>query len=172
MANPTRTCAVVTLDETSTDIRFQQRMWVAERCGWGLTVMVLLAAMAGAFGRGHQARGTVVDEAGDLRVSHETILRSGAPGKLRIILSRHDRPRVTLSFPRTYFEASAWRRITPPPTNVRASASEITLEFQQPPGGNEHEVLLESAATGSGPLQGAVTTGQGSRLTWSHFVLP
>ena len=62
---------------------FQKRFWRAQRIGWGVLTVALLAALLGVFGSGPLSHTTVSDASGRLTITYERFARLLAPPPTR-----------------------------------------------------------------------------------------
>src|SRR5688572_26815794 len=94
------------------DIRFQSLEWWCERAGWLLIAVLLILALAGAFGRGSLSHRTA--DAGPGEVRYERFLRRDSPADLEVTLpTSRDEPRLWID--RAYLKAVGIDSIVPRP---------------------------------------------------------
>jgi hypothetical protein len=72
--------------EAGSALEFQQRWWRLERVVWAVMTLVLIAALAGAFGRGTLARASAGARGGPLWVEYERLARFRTPTTLQVHL--------------------------------------------------------------------------------------
>jgi hypothetical protein len=124
------------------DMPFQRRVWRVQRMAWVAMVLVVAAAMAGAFGGdGPLALGR--HQEGGATIEWARIQRIGAAAPIRITLPPGD---GALRLSPDFLESWRLRAVTPPPLGVQAGPDGYRLE----PAGTEAGavLVLEAEATG------------------------
>jgi hypothetical protein len=112
------------------DLDFQAREWRFQRIGWVGMLVVVVAALLGAFATGPLSRS--VERAGDesLTVSFERFTRFGAPSELVIDVPPDavgDEARVAIS--RDYLTAFQVQAVSPEPDVVRTRGDTLVYAF-------------------------------------------
>ena len=113
------------------DLRFQQRMWVVQRVGWGVIACVLVAALLGLLGSGPLASRTLESSQGGFRLEYERFLRHHAPTRLHLLVHLKGQPRqeVRVWCDHTLIEHFEVTQIVPPPVKVETTAGSLTYIF-------------------------------------------
>jgi hypothetical protein len=118
--------------EVDQDLEFQRREWLAERIGWAVMALLVLAALLGLFGTGPLTRATAGDRAGPLWIEYERFNRLLAPSTLRVHLGAGaalgGEARVWLD--RRYLESIQLQRVMPQPDGVEAAPDRMVFVFR------------------------------------------
>jgi hypothetical protein len=148
----------------------QRREWTVERCGWLVIGLVLAAGLAGLFGGGPLARGTVAS--GTLRLEFDRITRHSVPTLLRLQAGPGDavdgRLRVSLDW--DYLRSVNLHDIVPEPVSVVSGPDRVTWEFAAGPSGTAVEWEIEPSAAGRWPAR--LEVGGRTRLDFRQIVFP
>ncbi|HEY0778088.1 MAG TPA: hypothetical protein VGD56_08990, partial [Gemmatirosa sp.] len=72
--------------DTGSDLHFEERWWRMEQVVWGAMTLVLIGALAGAFGRGWLSEATAGQRGGALSVDYERFARFRTPTVLDVHL--------------------------------------------------------------------------------------
>ena len=118
------------------DMAFQRRDWTAERMGWGVMALVIIAALLGLFAVGPLSWTTSTDPSGLLRVDYGRIQRQTAPAslKLDVGLAATADGAIELQADRTFLEAFDINSMQPEPAESIATAQGLRLRFRAEPG--------------------------------------
>jgi len=113
------------------DLGFQRGWWRFERATWVFFCLLLVADLAGAFGRGPLANATLKSGDGTLDVSYERIERSDTPSMLKIKLGS---PALhagiaTLYVSQSVVDALGAERIIPQPLSTTIGHGGLTYQF-------------------------------------------
>jgi hypothetical protein len=153
-------------------LAFQHRQWMAERIGWTVMALLLMAAMAGAFGHGPLSKAEETSPDGSLRLEYERMARFRAPAELRVRLrplpSAGD---VSLSIPVSYLDGVSIEEVRPEPAAVHLQGETMVYRFSVAPGTQNMEVLFRFKMETAGRLAGSVAV-EGASLPFSQFVFP
>jgi len=66
------------------DERLQERMWIAQRWGWGIFLLVMAVGLSGMLGRGPLSHGRATNAAGTLTADYERVARFGEVTEMRL----------------------------------------------------------------------------------------
>lgn len=117
------------------DMAFQRRSWRAERIGWTIMALLVVAALLGLFAVGPLSWTTTSDAAGLLQVEHERFQRRSAPASLTIDVAAAAVPTASVEievddeFLRTY----EIRTMRPQPAESVATPDGLRLRFRVEP---------------------------------------
>lgn len=147
------------------EIDLHEKGWVAQRIGWLLMLIMLVAASLGLFGTGWLSYATQM--AGNSHVSYERFGRFELPMQITI-RSQADEGRLTVSIPQSYLQCFKVSQITPEPSDRKTENGSTVYTFE---GDDEitAQFHLEPETVGT------VRTGihvNGSLFTLSHFIYP
>lgn len=117
--------------EIGDDLAFQRRVWTAERIGWVVIALVLLAGGLGLLGSAGPLNRVTADDGGMLRVEYARFARHSAPTELQMTLgpSATTQELVRIAVSREYLEAVEVARLLPEPSDVELTAEEFVYVF-------------------------------------------
>jgi hypothetical protein len=156
------------------DLSFQEREWRAQRIGWVVMALIVLAALLGLTGTGVFAGGTAGDETAPLEVEYSRIAELDAPAHLdaRIAADAATGEAVKLRLDRSYLDGVEIERITPLPDDVETTADQIVYEFRVDTPGAPIEVSFDLRPSTFGVKQGSIGLTGGLVLDFTQLVLP
>lgn len=157
------------------DLSFHRRELRAERVGWGLMLLVVVAALLGLFGSGPLSWGQTQSADGQLEVEYDRFARDLAPTELRLTLhpdpAQGEEVRVWLS--RDFLQRVQLQQITPEPQSVETGPGRLTYTFPAAPAGSPVRVVFRGQTQGSGLLRGnAGLPGTAAEVRFSTFIYP
>jgi hypothetical protein len=150
--------------EIDADMNLQRRLWVAQRVGWFIIGMAILAAVAGVFGTGHVSRASA--RSAGLQVEYERFGRLQQPMKLRLVVSE---ARHGIALSRDYFDSLHIEQITPQPSEVEAAGPWLIYRFA---GSGPLAISFDLKAEEFGSLRGAARTADGNGVAFFQFIYP
>lgn len=113
------------------DLTYQKRTWTAERIGWGLMLLLVLAGASGLFGGGPLSQATAGQQGDALWVEHPRFARLKAPTELRLHLGAEsvsgDTVRVWLD--QRYLDSARVDQVSPEPDQVVVGADRLEYVF-------------------------------------------
>jgi len=153
------------------DLPFQEKEWTAERAGWIIGLLLLLAGLAGLFGGGPLSR--AAPRQGPLRLEYSRFVRYRAPEVLTVQVD----PGVSgetlqLWVDRAYLEDFELQQIVPAPDQTRVLPDRILYEFQAQPGDGPLRVTFQLRPQAAGSRSGRVGLEGGDTVTFRQFVYP
>jgi hypothetical protein len=154
--------------QVAEDMDFQHREWTAQRFGWAMMALLLVAAIAGLFGAGPASNSSV--ERTGLRLEYERFVRLQKPTSLRFHFTG-DRPTpTTLSISREYLASVQVENITPQPEKVELDAGWLIYSFstRQHPGTATFHLQPEKF----GMLFGEARLAEGEPISFRQLVYP
>jgi len=116
--------------EIDQDMRFQQRMWVLQRLGWGVMACIIIAALLGLLGSGPLASRTLDSPQHGFRLEYQRFLRHRAPTRLLLQVKSNPREEVQVWYDRALIEHFIVTQIVPVPIRVEANAGRLTYTFR------------------------------------------
>lgn len=156
------------------DLRFQYRIWTAQRVGWAMIGLLALAALAGAFGDGLLSRTAITGSSLPLSLEYERFTRYQSLSTLRIHLNADafgdGRGYVWIS--REYLARVQIQAMTPIPRRAEVSPTGVTYEFEvgEPPHGGE--VILHLELRDFGLLSGRLGLSPSRSMPFQQWVYP
>ncbi|HEX9787042.1 MAG TPA: hypothetical protein VGB09_03405 [Candidatus Binatia bacterium] len=148
------------------DINFQRRVWNAQRVGWIIIGVVVVAGLLGLFGTGPLSRASA--QGSGLRLEYERFGRLQQPTRLRFLLpeSKLD---AEVSISRDYLEAVRIEQITPEPREVAVAGRWLIYRFSGP---GPLAVTLDLVPLDFGGLEGAAEIPPADALAFRQFIYP
>jgi hypothetical protein len=143
----------------------QRRGWIADRVGWAIMFLVILAALAGFFGNGFLGLRDARDSTGLLEVEYNEFGRAGADSTLTVQVSERaaSQDEIGVWLPNEYLDAVRIDDIRPAPDRSEAHANGVLFTFLTTEGDLEAQFDLTGDKVGSvhglvglGGPQGAV----------------
>lgn len=160
--------------EIQQELRFQRRMWVVQRVGWTVMLLLVLAGLLGLFGHGPLSGATAASADGAVRVEYERFGRFKSPMSLRI----HARPEamaenaLRLAIDRKYLQGVQIQRIVPEPARAEAGDEGVVYVIPLAGSGQSATVTFYLKTETIGPLSGSIEAGDGRVVTISQFIYP
>jgi len=118
--------------ELPQDLDFQRRSWIAQRIGWAIMALVLLAGLAGLLGNGPLSIATAGGPGSPLEVEYGRFARHSGPTQMEIRLQptamQGDTARVWLD--REYLRGIQVERVIPEPESVEVTADRAVYVFK------------------------------------------
>jgi hypothetical protein len=163
--------------EVNEDLRFQRRMWVAQRVGWIVMALVVLAALLGLLGPGLLSTSAKAGSEGtSLSVEeYERVLRYRKPTTLRLGLGEGavtGTGEARLWLDRKYLESFQVQKVTPEPDSVEAGPDRLTYVFDVRELSEPTSVTFELQPEKMGLLRPQVGLDDGEQVSLDQFVYP
>lgn len=154
------------------DLKFQRAEWRAQRVGWVLLALFIIAAGLGVFGEGGflaQASGRSAD--GTLTVEYKRLVRQQTATALDIqaYVRTEASSELRLWILRSYLDAVAITAITPEPDRVILDGPRTTFVFRVAPGSRAHALRFDLQVRRAGRLFGAVGLAGAGSIHFSQF---
>jgi hypothetical protein len=111
------------------DLAFQHRVWRAERSGWIVLTLLVLAGLAGLFSDGFASKATVSSPDGGLRVEYARFARKTALNEIVIRLPRASAPETRIRLGLALAESEVIEALYPQPLRSSAGAGGLELTF-------------------------------------------
>lgn len=158
--------------EITEDMGFQRRFWRAQRVGWGVIALLLVAAALGLFSRGPLSSATAGGRVGGLEVEYERFQRFGAASALRIEAwaRPEDEGRVLLRLAPGLTDALEIETITPWPITAARGREGLVLAMRA--AGEVAVVDIRAKPTRIGRLRGEISCAGCAPVRLSAFVYP
>lgn len=152
--------------EIDADMDFQSRLWTAQRVGWLIIGIAIIAAIGGVFGTGPFSRAST--QSGGLRVEYERFGRLQQPMKLRFVLSEAKQG-LQVALSRAYLDSLLVEQIVPQPSEVEAAGPWLVYRFA---GHGPLAVAFDIKAEEFGSLHGAAYAAGGNAVAFRQFIYP
>lgn len=145
------------------DIDFQRREWTAQRVGWALVGLLVVASLAGLFGAGPLSETTAAAEDGTVEVEYERFIRHVGTTTMTVTLGAGT---VENGKARLYISrdlAAGWRieNVSPAPSTESSSGEWLIYELDVL-GDDPPEVKFLYRGDGFGRHAGAIHAGSGT----------
>jgi len=114
------------------DMLFQQRVWAAERIGWVVLTIAVLAGLLGVFSDGLASGATVASGDGALQVRYERFERKTARAQFTIRVLRAPSQQMHLRLRSGFIESYVIESLYPQPLRSTAGAQGLELIFARP----------------------------------------
>lgn len=147
---------------------YHRREWAIQRVGWVAIALVLLAALAGFFGKGPLSRASV--HADSYSVEYERFARYGARTTLTLNTSpsKSASDELSVRISHTLIDAHLIETITPEPKRMRDSGEDVAFVFDA---GSAASIIFRLEPEQIGRHAGTIRIGSES-LQVSQFVYP
>jgi hypothetical protein len=156
----------------------ERREWVVQRVAWVVMVLILVAALLGAFGNGVLSKRTANSEDGGLRVEYQKIVRFQAISELRLkidVKEPGDEGLVTLTIGGGYLEHFELESVVPEPEEQRSGEGHVVLMLRPVRPGEPVEVTVRAKVEKLGEITGELSVQGGGlpqRVRLEQFALP
>ncbi len=159
--------------EINQDMDFQRREWRVQAVARVVMILVVLAALAGLFGRGLLSR-TTAGEPASLTVEYDRFLR--LEGKNRLTLRIGPRAaagrEVRLWVHPRYVERMHYEQTVPEPETMVPTPDRLWLVFPVARPGTSFDVVVDFKPERIGPARATLGVAGGPSLALSQFVYP
>lgn len=138
--------------ELTSDLALQERVWRAERLAWVVFLLVLIAALLGAFGNGPLAHASHRDPGGRLVVQYERLMRHATMTTLTLsVMPRGDSAEVWIS--NRFLREILIDRIVPEPSGMTSDAERTLFRFAAASPDRPVRVTWHVTPLGYGPVE-------------------
>lgn len=152
--------------------RFQEATWKAERVGWLVMLVIVVAALAGAFSSGPLSD---VEAAapGGATVSYQRFNRHMAPSEIRVSLPAAGGSKTAkLEMSRSLLDAFDIEHIRPAPSRSVATTDGITFEFDAASSPTKAIITLSLTANRIGIVSGTIGLAGHAPIPITQIVYP
>ena len=160
--------------EIGQDIDFQRKEWRAQRIGWVVMALAVLAALIGLTGNGVLARATAGAPADPIRVEYARFDRMQSPSSLQVEVAGEavTGEQVELWVEWDYLQGVQIERVVPEPESVRGAADDLVYVFAIDEPGQPLTISFDLRHTGFGAKSGRVALPDGPALEFGQLVYP
>lgn len=155
--------------EIDQDLRQERLEWRAQRIGWLLLFLFVLASAVGLTGPG--ALSSTQATARDVSVAFDRIVHREAPHELEVTVGPGAGPDVELSIEGSWVDAQAVEEIVPEPARSEAEPGCLRLVFERAPD-KPLRVRIRSLPRRMGSLEGRLVVDGAQALDFHQSVLP
>jgi hypothetical protein len=156
------------------DLDFQRREWAAQRVGWIVLALLIVAALAGLLGDGPLSRTQAASHDGALRLQFDRFARVGATTMLRLrFRPAHNgdgNHRIWLQG--GYQEATRIREVSPTPDHVEDDRGRVVYVFRAFQPERSTEVAFYVQPRNPGLQSGRIGVVDGASVAFRQFIYP
>jgi hypothetical protein len=160
--------------EIDRDIEFQRRSWQVQRIAWVLMLVIVVAAVLGAFGNGPLSSAHAGD-ASRLSVDYERFVRFVSPEKVTFHIARaaiQPGSSVELWVDREWLARHDVKAIVPEPSETRVTPDRLIYRFSVDSAGFPFRIELDLETMAVGALHGKAGLTDGSTVLFNQFAYP
>lgn len=141
--------------EIEQDLPLEHRVWVAERIGWTLMALFVVAALIGFLGPGPFNDAKTADPAGRWHMEYERRLHFRTDQEISVYVGPEftTSGKVRLWISQSYMKDQSVSSVTPTPDQVEAGSDRMIFTFNVTPG-HEAPIYFELQPSAYGPTSG------------------
>jgi hypothetical protein len=159
--------------EIETDPVFQRRDWRAQRVGWWVLIVALIAALAGLFGQGPLAHARVRSSDARLEIAYDRIARHGADLEwVAVVAPTSGDSIVDLWISTDLLGGMMMRRIEPQPLEERAARDGVAYRFRIADAAHPATIVFHTEPIDLWSRSGWVRIVGGDSVHVRQYVLP
>jgi len=156
--------------EIEGDRQAQRTEWIAERAGWAVLAVIVVAAALGAFGGGPLSHARASADAGRLVVDYDWIVRKSAATELSVRAAVPDGAgEIRLWIDRSYLRDLDVSGIVPEPGRMEDAGGRVALVFSASASREPLEVVLRVEPRRAGRLSGRIGVAGGPEVAVRQF---
>ncbi|MBI3127160.1 MAG: hypothetical protein HYZ11_06120 [Candidatus Tectomicrobia bacterium] len=152
------------------DFRAQLREWRVQRALWILLILILISALAGAFGGGPLSRAVAGDAAESFWLEYERFGRYKSTSLLKVHAGERTGRTIALRLSNDYLDQIEIERITPEPAWTETFSTHTAFHFAAG-AGSTLLATIQFRPKRIGRIHGAAGAG-GASLPFAHWVYP
>lgn len=160
--------------ELEHDISFQRKDWAAQRIGWVIMGLVVLAAMLGLLGgSGPLSSAVAVSDDGSLRVEYLRFIHLLEPNQIQLEIERPsgtDELRIGVN--NAYLNYFSIDSVLPEPDHVEASDGMLIYVFQLDESARAIQVVFDLNPVTAGSLRAHMSLDSGSSVEFDQIIYP
>ena len=147
------------------EIDLHKKGWVAQRVGWIIFLLILIAASLGLFGNGLLSKSSAGER--NAIIQYERFTRFESQTELNI-QAQNVTDGLEVRIPQSYIHSMEVEKMIPEPTRQRLEPDHLVLFFEAE-GSASVSIVFNPETTGS---VAAVIEVNGERILISHFIYP
>ena len=155
------------------DPAFQRRDWQAQRVGWITMLILLVLALAGAFGNGPLSRAAIGSQ-DIVEIAYERVLRHAADAELRVVVAPalNGDSALTVYISSQYLNRFTDITVTPEPSSTGKRGAWLYYVFSRPDPRLPTDVTFHYNPDRYWLQKGAVAVDGNAPLRFTQLVLP
>jgi hypothetical protein len=158
--------------ELEEDFHFERRDWKAQRIGWVIMILVVIAAMLGLTGRGPLSSRKAADSSGKIKLEYEKFLHYNSPAQIHVQLTGSEQEeKIMLVLERDFVRDIGLEQIVPEPETQVLSNGHMTYTFSKTEAAEPVLVTLHINPRAYGNKKSVIQT-PGGEVIISQFIYP
>lgn len=160
--------------EIEENMAVQRRTWVAERVGWVVMGLLVLAALAGLFAKGPLSSAEARDAEGLLAVTYDRFLRYRAPATIRLDLAAAavTGDRVSIRVDDAFLSSFGIQEIAPEPSGMALDGAAAVLDFDVAARGRPVTIRFSVMPERVGPTRAEIALAGAAPVRFATFTYP
>jgi hypothetical protein len=160
--------------EVAQDLEFQQRMWVVQRAGWIVMLLVVAVAAIGFLGHGPLSGASTGTAAGGAEVDYGRFVRHRASAEIAVTIppDQVQSEQVTVSISQQYASGVDIEEVLPEPSSVIVDSYWLTYVFDVGDVSEPFQVSFDIMPIKTGWREAEVRVGTGDPISFGQFVYP
>ena len=150
--------------QLSQDVGARRTTWRIQRIGWAIMALIILAALAGLFGRGPLSHASARSADAALVVRYERFIRNQAEATLDLSVSSPAAGgEISVWLDSAYLDQVNLRQAVPEPRSTRLDPGRVVLTFRVTPSDAPSHIALRFRVEHIGPLTARIGLDRGAR---------
>ena len=160
--------------DLETDPHFQEAEWRAQRIGWNVWSLIIVAACLGLLGPGWLSHREAASADGAIAVGYERFLHYHNPSQVTVTCNgaRLDSDAFRISVQRSLLDRMQIRRIEPEPEYHQVTQDGVIYGFRRDQQADSVKVVFHVEYERYGNVEGAIALAGGDPVTLRQFVYP
>lgn len=146
--------------------------FLLRRIGFAFLLLIVVAALAGAFSRGYLSESTLANDDRSLTLHYEKFnrLMSDMDMKITSVTAAGKRNRIVLAG--DFMEGYRIDTLQPQPDKMYSLNGRMILEYPQPAVGSEQTLWLSLTPMKIGAIKSTIAIDNGPEITFQQFIYP
>jgi hypothetical protein len=160
--------------DLETDAQFQRTEWRAQRIGWLVWSLIVIAACLGLLGPGWLSDREAASADGGITVGYERFVHYHNPSQLTVTCNgaRIGGDALRISVEQSLLDGMQILRIEPEPEHHQVTGGGVIYEFQRAPQADSVKVVFHVEYERYGRAEGDIALAGGAPVTLRQFVYP